>query len=105
MGCHFSIPSLLPTIQDRLLECISVVLSKSQHPQGRSVVGMGRGNLMNIPQHVSDLGGSALVQLALQTLSRFNFKVCVHNCISKSISSQLHVSLKRLYFFFIIVTF
>ncbi|XP_004292060.1 PREDICTED: serine/threonine-protein kinase TOR [Fragaria vesca subsp. vesca] len=69
-----SIPSLLPTIQDRLLECISVVLSKSQHPQGRSVVGMGRGNLMNIPQHVSDLGGSALVQLALQTLSRFNFK-------------------------------
>ncbi|KAK9941754.1 hypothetical protein M0R45_007448 [Rubus argutus] len=69
-----SIPSLLPTIQDRLLDCISVVLSKSHHPQGRLVVGMGRGNLMNIPQQVSDLSGSALVQLALQTLARFNFK-------------------------------
>ncbi|KAM5549808.1 serine/threonine-protein kinase TOR [Rosa sericea] len=69
-----SIPSLLPTIQDRLLECISVVLSKSQHPQGRPVVGMGRGNLINIPQQVSDLSGSSLVQLALQTLARFNFK-------------------------------
>lgn len=31
---------------------------------------------MNIPQQVSDLSGSALVQLALQTLARFNFKVC-----------------------------
>lgn len=69
-----SIPSLLPTIQDRLLDCISVVLSKSHHPQGRSAVGMGRGNLMNMPQQVSDLSGSALVQLALQTLARFNFK-------------------------------
>ncbi|PRQ22228.1 putative non-specific serine/threonine protein kinase [Rosa chinensis] len=69
-----SIPSLLPTIQDRLLECISVVLSKSQHPQGRPVVGMGRGNLINIPQQASDLSGSSLVQLALQTLARFNFK-------------------------------
>ncbi|XP_068316986.1 serine/threonine-protein kinase TOR-like [Pyrus communis] len=69
-----SIPSLLPTIQDRLLDSISVVLSKSHHSQGRSAVGMGRGKLMNIPQQVSDLSGSALVQLALQTLARFNFK-------------------------------
>ncbi|XP_034226738.1 serine/threonine-protein kinase TOR isoform X3 [Prunus dulcis] len=69
-----SIPSLLPTIQHRLLDCISVVLSKSHHPQGRSAVGMGRGNLINMPQQVSDLSGSALVQLALQTLARFNFK-------------------------------
>ncbi|KAM1457734.1 hypothetical protein ACFX13_035729 [Malus domestica] len=69
-----SIPSLLPTIQDRLLDSISVVLSKSHHSQGRSAVGMGRGNLMNIPQQVSDVSGSSLVQLALQTLARFNFK-------------------------------
>lgn len=32
---------------------------------------------MNIPQQVSDLNGSALVQLALQTLARFNFKVSI----------------------------
>ncbi|CAN6544525.1 unnamed protein product [Malus baccata var. baccata] len=69
-----SIPSLLPTIQDRLLDSISVVLSKSHHSQGRSAVGMGRGNLMNIPQQVSDVSGSSLVQFALQTLARFNFK-------------------------------
>lgn len=32
---------------------------------------------MNIPQQVSDLNGSAPVQLALQTLARFNFKVSI----------------------------
>ncbi|KAM6558952.1 hypothetical protein CsatA_028191 [Cannabis sativa] len=69
-----SIPSLLPTIQDRLLDCISMVLSKSHYSQGRSVVGTGRGNLMNIPQQVFDPSSSGLVQLALQTLACFNFK-------------------------------
>ena len=73
---YFSIPSVLPIIQDRLLDSISMVLSKSHYPQGRPAAGVGRGNLMNVPQHVSDLSGSALVQLALQTLARFNFKVC-----------------------------
>ncbi|CAK7330253.1 unnamed protein product [Dovyalis caffra] len=33
-----------------------------------------RGGMTNAPQQVSDLSGSALVQLALQTLARFNFK-------------------------------
>lgn len=74
----FSIPSLLPSIQERLLDCISVVLSKSHSSQGRPVAVVGRGNVMTIPQQVSDLCGSSLVQLALQTLARFNFKVhCV----------------------------
>ncbi|XP_023553781.1 serine/threonine-protein kinase TOR [Cucurbita pepo subsp. pepo] len=69
-----SIPSLLPSIQERLLECISVVLSKSHSPQGRPNALVGRGNVMTLPQPVSDLCGSSLVQLALQTLARFNFK-------------------------------
>ncbi|KAI4295808.1 hypothetical protein L6164_035812 [Bauhinia variegata] len=69
-----SIPSLLPTIQERLLDCISMVLSKSHYPLGRPAVGMGRGTVMNATQQVSELSGSALVQLALQTLARFNFK-------------------------------
>ncbi|XP_022972503.1 serine/threonine-protein kinase TOR [Cucurbita maxima] len=69
-----SIPSLLPSIQERLLECISVVLSKSHSPQGRPNALVGRGNVMTVPQPVSDLCGSSLVQLALQTLARFNFK-------------------------------
>ncbi|KAF8410286.1 hypothetical protein HHK36_002811 [Tetracentron sinense] len=66
-----SIPALLPTIQERLLECISIALSRAQPRPGLVAV---RGNMMNNPQQISDLSGSALVQLALQTLARFNFK-------------------------------
>ncbi|KAK2655828.1 hypothetical protein Ddye_008880 [Dipteronia dyeriana] len=69
-----SIPSLLPTIQDRLLDCISLVLSKSHYSQTRPPVALARANTIIVPQQVSDLNGSALVQLALQTLARFNFK-------------------------------
>ncbi|CAN0880168.1 Serine/threonine-protein kinase TOR [Linum grandiflorum] len=69
-----SIPSLLPTIQDRLLDSISVVLSKSHYAQARQVVPVGRGGTTNAAQQISDLSGPALVQLALQTLARFNFK-------------------------------
>lgn len=71
-GGHCSIPSLLPTIQDRLLDCISAVLSKSH---ARSSIAMTRGSTTNATQQVVDLSGSALVQLALQTLAHFNFKV------------------------------
>ncbi|KAL3576221.1 hypothetical protein D5086_021504 [Populus alba] len=69
-----SIPSLLPTIQERLLDCISLALSKSHFSQSRAAIHTVRGSMMNAPQQVSDLSGSALVQLALQTLARFNFK-------------------------------
>ncbi|XP_057977812.1 serine/threonine-protein kinase TOR isoform X2 [Malania oleifera] len=69
-----SIPSLLPTIQDRMLDCISVALSKSHYPQARPAVAVVRGNTLNNPLQVSELSGPALVQLALQTLARFNFK-------------------------------
>lgn len=66
---------MLPTIQDRLLDSISMVLSKSHYHPGRPAPSMGRGTIMNVPQQVSELSGSALIQLALQTLARFNFKV------------------------------
>ncbi|XP_020217117.1 serine/threonine-protein kinase TOR [Cajanus cajan] len=69
-----SIPSLLPTIQDRLLDSISMVLSKSHYHLGRPAQSVGRGTVINAPQQVSELNGSALIQLALQTLARFNFK-------------------------------
>ncbi|XP_058007343.1 serine/threonine-protein kinase TOR isoform X4 [Hevea brasiliensis] len=69
-----SIPSLLPSIQDRLLDSISLVLSKYPYSQARPAAPMARGSAMNAPQKVSDLSVSALVQLALQTLARFNFK-------------------------------
>lgn len=69
-----SIPSLLPTIQDRLLDCISLVLSKSHYSQVKPAVPSVRGSTINIGTQISDLNGSALVQLALQTLARFNFR-------------------------------
>ncbi|KAF6172500.1 hypothetical protein GIB67_007013 [Kingdonia uniflora] len=66
-----SIPSLLPTIQERLLGAISVALS---NPQTRIGVTTIRGNTTNNPPQVSEFSGSILVQLALQTLAHFNFK-------------------------------
>ncbi|KAL2490207.1 Serine/threonine-protein kinase TOR [Abeliophyllum distichum] len=69
-----SIPSLLPTIQERLLECISVVLSRHHHVQSRSSVGITRANSISASLQLLELGGAAPVQLALQTLARFNFK-------------------------------
>ncbi|CAK8541491.1 unnamed protein product [Lathyrus sativus] len=79
-----SIPSLMPTIQDQLLYSISMVLSKSPY-LGRPVQSIGKGTIINISQQVSELSGSSLIQLALQTLARFNFKVlytllCVNFC-------------------------
>ncbi|XP_052626570.1 serine/threonine-protein kinase TOR isoform X1 [Lactuca sativa] len=69
-----SIPSLLPTIQDRLLESISVVLSKPQNTHTGASATPSRANIANNMQQMSELTGSALEQLALQTLARFNFK-------------------------------
>lgn len=86
---HDSIPSLLPTIQERLLDCISLVLSKSHYSQTRPAVPLVRGNMMNIPQQISDLNGSALVQLALQTLARFNFKVCIKLLSAMKVTASL----------------
>ncbi|CAK9144988.1 unnamed protein product [Ilex paraguariensis] len=69
-----SIPSLLSTIQERLLECISVVLSRTHYAQAKPPVSTSRGNMTHVTQQVSEISGSALLQLALQTLARFNFK-------------------------------
>ncbi|XP_033517641.1 serine/threonine-protein kinase TOR isoform X3 [Nicotiana tomentosiformis] len=70
-----SIPSLLPTIQDRLLECISAILSRSHHALSRQSTAMSRGHIATVIPQVPELSGPALVQLALQTLARFNFKI------------------------------
>ncbi|KAL0334980.1 UNVERIFIED_CONTAM: Serine/threonine-protein kinase TOR [Sesamum radiatum] len=69
-----TIPSLLPTIQVRLLECISGVLSRNQQVQSRPSAAIARTSSTAATIQVSELSGSALVQLALQTLARFNFK-------------------------------
>ncbi|CAA0814247.1 Serine/threonine-protein kinase TOR, partial [Striga hermonthica] len=70
-----SIPTLLPTIQVRLLDCISGVFARNQQVQSRPSNGISRTTSSAAMFQVSELCGSALVQLALQTLARFNFKV------------------------------
>ncbi|XP_020699146.1 serine/threonine-protein kinase TOR isoform X1 [Dendrobium catenatum] len=69
-----SLPSLLPTIQERLLDCISMALSKRPYPQSKPGVIASRANTANNLQQFSDISGSILVQLALRTLAHFNFK-------------------------------
>ncbi|XP_038982974.1 serine/threonine-protein kinase TOR isoform X1 [Phoenix dactylifera] len=69
-----SIPSLLLSIQERLLGCISIALSKTPYQQAKLGAAAVRTNLTNNAQQFQDISGSALVQLALQTLAHFNFK-------------------------------
>ncbi|PHT96747.1 Serine/threonine-protein kinase TOR, partial [Capsicum chinense] len=69
-----SIPPLLPTIQNRLLELISTILSRSHHSMPRQSASVSRGHITTVTPQVPELSGSALVQLALRTLARFNFK-------------------------------
>ncbi|XP_072960137.1 serine/threonine-protein kinase TOR [Typha angustifolia] len=69
-----SIPSLLQTIQERLLDCISIALSNAPFSLGKPVVAGVRANMLNNAQQFPDVNGSVLVQLALRTLAHFNFK-------------------------------
>lgn len=92
-GC-FSIPSLLPTIQDRLLDCISIALSRSHYPFARPAVAMARGSTVNTAQQVLDFSSPALVQLSLQTLAHFNFKVCVLTLSNMKLCFACHFTVK-----------
>ncbi|PHT27065.1 hypothetical protein CQW23_33325 [Capsicum baccatum] len=69
-----SIPPLLLTIQNRLLKCISTILSRSHHSIPRQSTSVSRGHIATVTPQVPELSGIALVQLALRTLARFNFK-------------------------------
>ncbi|KAH9295237.1 hypothetical protein KI387_038825, partial [Taxus chinensis] len=69
-----SLPSLLPTIQERLLDCISIVLSKTLYRTVRTGGAVVHGNTVLSSQQILDVSGPALVQLALRTLATFNFK-------------------------------
>ncbi|KAJ3676103.1 hypothetical protein LUZ60_003515 [Juncus effusus] len=71
-----SIPSLLQTIQERLLNSISLVLLKAPYPPSRlNSTGARSSAVLNAAQSSSpDVVNPALVQLALRTLAQFNFK-------------------------------
>ncbi|PHT28184.1 hypothetical protein CQW23_32206 [Capsicum baccatum] len=67
-------PPLLPTIQNRLLKCISTILSRSHHSMPRLSAFVSQGNITMVTPQVPKLSGSALVQISLRTLARFNFE-------------------------------
>ncbi|PHT28188.1 Serine/threonine-protein kinase TOR [Capsicum baccatum] len=69
-----SILPLLPTIQNRLLKCISAILSRSHHLMPRQSASVSRGNITTVTPQVAELSGSTLVQLAFRTLALFNFE-------------------------------
>ncbi|WMV45740.1 hypothetical protein MTR67_039125 [Solanum verrucosum] len=69
-----SIPPLLPTIHNRLLEMYLSNPFKIPYPMSRKSAAFSRGHLATITPQVPKLSGSTLVQLTLQTLARFNFK-------------------------------
>ncbi|PHT30544.1 Serine/threonine-protein kinase TOR [Capsicum baccatum] len=68
------IPTLLTTIQNRLLEFISTILSRSHHSMPRQLASVSQGHITMVTPQVPELSGSALVQLDLRTLTRFYFK-------------------------------
>ncbi|KAM3362075.1 serine/threonine-protein kinase TOR-like isoform X1 [Capsicum galapagoense] len=66
--------TLVEALENRLLECISTILSRSHHSMPRQSASMSRGLITTVTPQVPELSGSVLVQLALRTLAYFNFK-------------------------------
>ena len=64
-------PTMEPHVRDLLDSMFSSGLSLP-----RQSASVSRGHITTVTPQVPELSGSALVQLALRTLARFNFKVC-----------------------------
>jgi FKBP12-rapamycin complex-associated protein len=73
--CCGRLPSLLPTIQERLLDSISFVLAKSSYRSAKSTGVPGRSPVVPSSPQSFELNGPALVQLALTTLTTFPLEV------------------------------
>ncbi|PHT56293.1 hypothetical protein CQW23_04779 [Capsicum baccatum] len=57
-----------------LVEALEQITERSHHSMPRQSASMSRGHITTVTPQVPELSGSALVQLALRTLARFNFK-------------------------------
>ncbi|KAH7427560.1 hypothetical protein KP509_10G049200 [Ceratopteris richardii] len=69
------LPSLLSTVQERLLDSISFVLAKSSYHSAKAIsAAPARSPPVPSSPQPSDLTNSELVQLALRTLTTFNLK-------------------------------
>ncbi|MCO5558518.1 hypothetical protein L7F22_012103 [Adiantum nelumboides] len=69
------LPSLLPTVQERLLDSISFVLAKSTYRSAKAISAVPPRPL-GVPSSPQspEVTGASLVQLALRTLTTFNLK-------------------------------
>ncbi|KAK1365599.1 hypothetical protein POM88_041160 [Heracleum sosnowskyi] len=82
-----SIPSLLPTIQNRLLECISAVLSQSYHAQAKPSITSTRANGHDLLEFVRD---SVVVYLEDEDAkTRKDAALCCCKSVSNSFSGML----------------
>lgn len=71
----FRIDSLLPVIQERLLDSISFVLAKTPYRTTRGVTPVVRPLKNAWMPSTMDISGPALTQLALNTLTNFDLRV------------------------------
>lgn len=69
-----SLPSLLSTVQERLLDSISFVLAKSSYRSAKATMVPTRALVVPGSPQLLELTGPALVQLALRTLTTFDLK-------------------------------
>ncbi len=77
---YYSLPVLLPTVQEKLLDSISFVLAKAPYRTTRGGSALVRPATSPITAPVVECTGPALTQLALHTLTTFNLQVC-EECI------------------------
>jgi hypothetical protein len=77
---YYSLPELLPTVQEKLLDSISFVLAKAPYRTTRGGLALVRPATSPITSPVVECTGPALTQLALHTLTTFNLQVC-EECI------------------------
>lgn len=70
-----SLPTLLSTVQERLLDSISFVLAKSTYRSAKTTsAGPTRAPVVPSSPQAPELTGAALIQLALRTLTTFDLK-------------------------------
>jgi hypothetical protein len=73
--CRCSLPVLLPSIQERLLDALSLILAKKPYRPPPAAAAVARSPSLGSPGLQSDLTAAGLTQLALRTLGTFDLAV------------------------------
>lgn len=73
--CPCSLPVLLPSIQERLLDALSLILAKKPYRPPPAAAAVARSPSLGSPGLQTDLTAAGLTQLALRTLGTFDLGV------------------------------